>query len=285
MSLLHRVCQLFDRPGGRTLLGWLTTRVYRKLSGRDVSIFWDGSWFLRDGSDYVSDGVRFNYSRQGLLQQKARRDQAIENSRDYWFYRYKPKSGDVIVDIGAGIGDELALFSKSVGEKGIVLAVEAHPKTFDRLQKTCHYSKLQNVLLRQYAVSESRGKVSIEDGPNNVMNAISLTPNPADILVDSISIDELCSQAGIDRVNFLKMNIEGAEQFAILGMKSIIKNTDFVAIACHDFRAVDENDTHFRTRALVSAFLVENGFFVEDRNGDSRSYVQDHVHAWRRTHP
>ncbi|MCY2978705.1 MAG: FkbM family methyltransferase [Planctomycetota bacterium] len=284
MSLLYRVCQLFDRPGGRTLLGWVTTRMYRKLSGRDVSIFWDGSWFLRDGSDYVSDAVQFNYTRQGLLQQKARRDQAIENSRDYWFYRYKPKSGDVIVDIGAGNGNELALFSKSVGEKGIVLAVEAHPKTFDRLKKTCHYSKLQNVLLRQYAVSESRGKVSIEDCPNNEMNAISLTPNPADILVDSISIDELCSQAGIGRVNFLKMNIEGAEQFAILGMKSIIKNTDFVAIACHDFRAVDENDTYFRTRALVSAFLVENGFFVENRSDDSRSYVQDHVHAWRPTH-
>ena len=284
MSLRYRVCQLFDRPGGRAVLGWAATRFYRKISGRDVSIFWDGSWFSRDGSEYVSDGMRFNYTERGLLKKKLRRDRAIEDSRDYWFYRYKPKSEDVIIDIGAGSGKDLGLFSKSVGSKGVVVAVEAHPRTFERLRKTSEYNKFKNVVLRHCAVTEKRGKVSIEDTLNDEENAISLTQNQSDILVDSITIDELCSEAGIDRVNFLKMNIEGAEQSAILGMKEIIKHTDFATIACHDFRAIAVNDHRFRTREIVSTFLVENGFSVEIRSDDTRPYVQDHVHAWRRTH-
>jgi FkbM family methyltransferase len=47
--------------------------------------------------------------------------------------------------VGAGIGIESILYSRAVGANGRVIAIEAHPRTYACLVKTCEYSSLTNV--------------------------------------------------------------------------------------------------------------------------------------------
>ena len=77
------------------------------------------------------------------------------------------------------------------------------------------------------------------------------------------------------------MNIEGAERFALIGMKSVIQRVQAICIACHDFRANLGHGEEFRTRAFVERFLAEQGFTVTFRSDDQRSWVRDHVHGLR----
>jgi hypothetical protein len=70
---------------------------------------------------------------------------------------------------------------------------------------------------------------------------------------------------------FTKMNIEGAERFALLGAESFMRRADQVCVACHDLGHGEQ----FRTRAFVERFLIEHGFKLASRSDDPRDYVRD----------
>ena len=80
----------------------------------------------------------------------------------------------------------------------------------------------------------------------------------------------------LSRVDFLKMNIEGAERFALSGMGEMLRKTKNVCIACHDFLADEGGPDELRTKADVIAFLKQNGFVVSLRESEGdflRNYV------------
>ena len=91
------------------------------------------------------------------------------------------------------------------------------------------------------------------------------------------TLDAICRAEDLEEVDFLKMNIEGAERFALLGAESIIQRTKSICVACHDFRADYGEGEEFRTREFVKQFLIEHGFKVTTRQDDPRDYVRDHL--------
>lgn len=284
--LRNTLVQILDRPGGRFVLGLVGSSVFRSISNaRDAAVFWDGSWFSREDGIYVSDSMDFAYSRSRFRERRSAVNQRLKNAKDYWFYKYTPKDGDVIVDVGAGSGSEIGVFSTAVGTSGKVLAVEAHPSTFERLEKTCLLNAYSNVTCLHGAIADKAGTVVIDDNPNDELNAISSNSigsaaHPGH-RIPALTLDEACSSNGISTIDYLKMNIEGAEQLALQGMRKVIQSTSFVTIACHDFLADSTSNEFYRTRELVVEFLRENHFTVCLRLDDPRPYVRDHVHAWR----
>src|ERR1017187_2152355 len=94
---------------GRASLARRATELARAaMPGVDVEILWDGMWVRRVGPDYFPDPDMFrlagtnaapNWERWAGQARKHLRD-----AEDYWFYVYKPRAGDAIVDIGAGAG-------------------------------------------------------------------------------------------------------------------------------------------------------------------------------------
>ncbi|HEY2460768.1 MAG TPA: FkbM family methyltransferase, partial [Candidatus Acidoferrum sp.] len=89
----------------------------------------------------------------------------------------------------------------------------------------------------------------------------------------------------INQIDFLKMNIEGAERFALPGMESMIAHIRHICVACHDFRSNLGHGENFRTRAFVEEFLSNHGFTIVSRRDDPRDYVRDHVFGLRRSEP
>jgi len=99
--------------------------------------------------------------------------------------------------------------------------------------------------------------------------------------VKGVVFDRLCSQVGIDRIDYLKMNIEGAERFALPGCREALARTRYVTVAAHDFRADRGEGEEFRTLEFVREFLMDSGFELTMRE-DPRYYVPYHVHGVRR---
>jgi FkbM family methyltransferase len=247
----------------------------------DASVFYDGAWIHRLGRAYYVDGPAFNYYVDHAREWPQAARDLKRNSADYWFHAFSPHAGMVIVDVGAGIGTDVSIFSEAVGAHGKVVAIEAHPRTFSMLQTTCRWNHLENVTLVHAALMDATRDVFVEDQDQHEENAVSISPGNRHLPqpVRGVTLDALCDELGIDHIDFLKMNIEGAERLAIRGMERTIQRIDNVSIACHDFRT--DARSEFRTRSEVIQFLERNGFRIVVRESDPRPYVRDHIHGVR----
>ncbi|MDX6414216.1 MAG: hypothetical protein QOH23_1626 [Gaiellaceae bacterium] len=200
------------------------------------------------------------------------------SARDMFLYEYTPRAGDVVFDVGAGVGAEMLLFSRLVGPSGRVVSVEAHPRTYGRLADLRKANGLRNVTPLQLAVSDTDGTVAISDLDQHLRNAV-LETHVDGIEVPARRIDTLADELDINRIDLLKMNIEGAERQAIQGMGTVLGNTRHVCISCHDFLADDGGPEELRTKAFVRDFLIERGFLVTTRDDAPDPWTRDYVYA------
>jgi len=103
---------------------------------------------------------------------------------------------------------------------------------------------------------------------------------PSSHPVQGVRFDDLAAEHGIERIDFLKMNIEGAERSALPGCERALRRARYVCIAAHDFRAARGEGDQFRTLDFVKQFVAAAGFEIVTRD-DPRYYVPYHVHGVR----
>lgn len=271
--------KLLDRPGCRYLLAKFATRSARRVVGEDMSIVYiNGMWTHRIGRHVFPDSRTFNYTSSSFLRWSRQWESHIADTADFWLRHYSPKEGDVVIDVGAGRGEDLISFSNSVGKTGRVLAIEADPESFTALSNFCQLNHLYNVTAIQAALMDKAGMVYITKSVSSWMeNSISFAKEASGTSVQAKTLDAIFENEGLRNIAFLKMNIEGAERFALVGMESTIGRVSQICVACHDFRGDRGEGDHFRTRAFVERFLTDRGFVLFSRREDPRDYVRDHV--------
>lgn len=264
------IVERLDRPGRRALLFvpgslWVSL-AYRK----PCLVYWrDGAWI------HHYRGARIPHASLG----RAAPPQVFTaDAREHSLHGYVPRRGDVVFDIGAGVGAETLVFSRLVGDSGRVVSVEAHPGTYERLVAVCRANGLANVTPLQLAVSDRDGDALISDDRNHVRNALVGTGGDG-VEVRARRIDTIASELGVRRIDLLKMNIEGAEGAAIRGVGALLDQTHHVCISCHDFLADRTGDEQLRTKAAVRAFLAEHGFVVTSRDDAAQPWTRDYLYG------
>jgi FkbM family methyltransferase len=283
MWISEALVRKLDNPLGREELAREANALIRDLFPQtDIEVFWDGMWIRRVNDLYFPDPDMFQADEKKRLRWPHLADKFLSDAGDYWFYSYKPARGDVIVDVGAGRGEDIFAFSKSVGPAGRVWAIEPHPVSYDVLDRFCALNHLDNVTRLHYACVAEPAQLQIETLPvweSNYVRAgaAAETSSP----VEGVRLDDLCAHHGIGRVDFLKMNIEGAERDALPGAAALLGRVRHVCIAAHDFRAARGEGDHFRTLTFVRTFLHNAGFQTITREDDPRYYVPYHVHGFR----
>lgn len=272
-----------DRPGGRFLLGKIATSVVRQAGGDGVEIkYVDGMWTRRTGGHIFPDGLTFEYSYADFDGWKRQAEIYASDTKEYWLRHYRPQEGDTIIDVGAGRGEDTLTFSRAVGKTGRVIAIEAHPVTFAILESFCRLNRLDNVTPLHLALMDKEGTVRIAESESSWMeNAIANGNETRGVTVRADTFDDICKTQGLGSISFLKMNIEGAERQALLGMKPVLRDIRQICVACHDFRADRGHGEHFRTRVFVERFLAEQEFTLAARRDDSRDWVRDHIFGLR----
>jgi len=274
---------LLGNSQGRRFLAFLVTVYARRRTGEDVKVYFDGVWGHSFAGICVPDSRKFCYHEEAIdrwTQEVAKWKRAAE---EFWCVKYKPQPGDVIIDVGAGIGTDAFYFSPILGEKGKIIAIEANPNTYALLTKMCEWNGLRNVTCRQCAIVDSPKDVLLEDGDYHEANSIAFISSEScgSVLVPGQSLDYLVEKEGLSRIDFIKMNIEGAETLALEGMKQALMLTRHVCIACHDFRADCGEGEGFRTRKQVERTLCDLGFRLLPVDSKRRPAIRDHVHGFR----
>lgn len=135
-----------------------------------------------------------------------------------------------IVDIGAHIGYFSRMYSKLVGESGIVYCFEADPENYALLEKNT--KGLVNVSLHKVAVSEKNGTIDFYhiDNSTGCHSIVSPDSPSKKITVDSVTLDSLIERGEVVDVDLIKIDIEGGEPFAFRGMEKLLRSSAKVKI-------------------------------------------------------
>ena len=134
-------------------------------------------------------------------------------------------SGDVVLDVGGCWGDTALYFAHKVGDTGKVYSFEFIPNNLKifKLNTSLNSGLEKRITLAEYPVSEISGQMIyyLDNGPGS-----SISDKPFDKQTGSIttiSIDDFVTINNITKLDFIKMDIEGAEPLALKGAINTIK--------------------------------------------------------------
>lgn len=163
-------------------------------------------------------------------------DKAFSGNEDWYLFNnlLKPESDSTYIDCGAYDGDTILLFNKAAinGYKKII-ALEPDPDIQEKLKNTITNNGIKNIDMLKIGAFNTCTKLYFEQ--NGVYSNITteektnLSPKTIEIKVDCI--DNIIND---EKVDIIKMDIEGAEYFALDGAKgTILKNKPKLAICLY----------------------------------------------------
>lgn len=205
---------------------------------------------------------------------------------DYFMYFGRPSLGEMIIDVGGGMGTEMPTYSRMVGPMGQVLALEPHPKSFSILERIIQLNQLENVTAIETAIWSASTEVLLSNNPqslgvNSVVDDKQLALGT--IPVNATTLDQIASAKGIEAVGFLKINIEGAEVHALQGAEKLLGVTESVTVCCHDFvHRLEGGSASMCTKDAAREILLDSGFEIFERGRDRRPPIRDTLYGLRR---
>jgi FkbM family methyltransferase len=281
MGYRRTLVRALDRPGCRGVLSVMINALARSYA-RNVRVYYrNGMWMHEEHDVIFVDSPKMQYHPAIFPPWANELENLNANVADLWFHAYKPHAGDVIVDAGAGKGEDAIGFSRAVGTSGRVLAIEAHPVTFRCLQMFCELNGLSNVTVVNVALIDGERQVAIENLEGWQANCIVDGETKGAIPVPGLTLDKVVERENVKRIDFLKMNIEGAEAMAIRGMEQTLRITLALCISCHDFCASEGKGEFFRTKKMIQGYIEKAGFRIVSRERDTRPAIACQVNAIR----
>jgi len=184
---------------------------------------------LPDSVSYGPAVVKLNPSDPAVSGALAFR--VYENAeRDLLHSRCRP--GMTFIDIGANIGYYTALATHAVGPQGRVLSLEPDPESFKYLSQTVAANNTQNISCFQLAAAAAPGTQRLYRSKDNRGDNRIYEPEPGweSLEIKTVTVDGLLEQLGISSVDFIKIDVQGAEGSVIAGMKNTIRNSGALTI-------------------------------------------------------
>ena len=175
---------------------------------------------LRAGPlDVAYQGASFRFYHQASATERGALFNPDYNREELDFLRGYVPAGGSFVDVGANVGTYALPLARHVGLGGRVIAIEPHPVTHARLAFNRASSGLTQVTLVAAAAGDFDGEVMIEtDGDNlGASHVVTSQASAGAIKVPSRTLQGLLEQAGLARVDALKIDVEGFEDRVLTG--------------------------------------------------------------------
>jgi FkbM family methyltransferase len=191
------------------------------------------------------------------------------------------RPGDTVLDLGGHIGT-FSLAAAALGCR--VICVEAAPENAALLEESVALNGFAQMCVVPAAVSDREGTLEfLPNGPWGTVANRAVLQSPALITADrvdaicvrSVTGDGLLLEFGWDRVDFLKIDIEGSEPAAIRGMTGLLGRDDspiiFYESNGHALRFFGQTPEQL-TAALETfgyiSYVVDHGLLTPRRPGD-----------------
>jgi FkbM family methyltransferase len=162
----------------------------------------------------------------------------LQREKDYWLGTYEmelqraisafAKPGMVSYDLGANIGYVSLLLARAVSPGGRVIAFEALPSNLERLKTNQHLNPSLNVQTIAGAVSHESGPARFLVHDSMGMGKLAGSAGRdhryrQELRVESITLDDFVFKQENPKPDLIKVDIEGGEALALLGMKRVIQ--------------------------------------------------------------
>jgi FkbM family methyltransferase len=174
-----------------------------------------------------------------------------------------------VVDLGANAG-QAALYFRGRFPDAEILSVEPASACFRRLERNTAGDP--HIALRRCAITAQSGQVRLSKSNLSWTNHVSsISSDGADSgfeWVEAVSLEKLFDDAGLDRVDLLKADIEGLEYEALVGSPALKKVGMLVGEVHENLIPVDKH-------TLVEKLQADGGF-------DSARFIKNHIFVLER---
>lgn len=234
------------RVSWRAIFGYLTLRpvtlgdgvvFYRSLARAFIESLVNAGQFNSAGQ-FLSRPVLLRargivWSVRGQSDDLGYVSSAHKRQVDKWF---KPKPGDMVVDVGAHIGR----FTLLAGLRGArVLALEPNPATFSQLQQNFTLNPGMNVKALNVAAGDKDAIAVLHTGSDftglgsldsSWLERTSFRGKRVDYRTTVVTLDGLLSRERVDRIDWLIVDTEGFEWRVLVGAMRSLKLTQNLII-------------------------------------------------------
>ena len=220
----------------------------------------------------VSHGRSYKYNRWGVTMLSPGLPE--DDSIDAYTRKFRPAEGMTVMDVGAHAGLTTYFFSKMVGDTGKVYAFEPDSIAREALHRNIANHNLSNVEVVAKAISGSTGTAAFNmDGSMaaGLVEHLVYANTGTRAIVDTITIEDFVRSLGRP-VDYIKMDIEGAEVEALVASRDFIRSNriNFALDTYH--RMPDGRISMYE----VEEFFRQAGYAVES----SSDYGEMFSWAW-----
>ncbi len=203
------------------------------------------------------------------------------------------KPGDIAFDVGANIGIYSVLLSRLCGPAGRVWAFEPVADTYWRLRETLALNRCENVLPTQAAMCDREGSVRMNlfeaqyaelnsFGIRSVTTATGRPVSPCQsVEVSAHILDQFCNAKQIERINFLKVDVEGFELSVFQGAEHMLREhrVDYI---CFEIAKEPLKAAAVEPSAVIGT-LEAHGYLTYRLDGTTKGFqgpIQDTWEPW-----
>jgi FkbM family methyltransferase len=208
----------------------------------------------------------------------------FENAEQLFVQRYL-EPGMTVLDIGAHHGIYSLLASVKVGPAGRVIAFEPSPRERERLARHLRWNSCSNVTMEEVALGEAKGQeeLFLVDGKETGCNSLRPPQNSLatkKLSVQVMRLDEYLRGKQIDAVDFIKLDVEGAELSVLKGAGELFEKRPRPVFLC-EAQDVRTEPWGYPASEIIH-FLARLGFawFMIREDGSLKMLAADSQRNW-----
>ncbi|WNM20264.1 FkbM family methyltransferase [Flavobacterium capsici] len=178
----------------------------------------------------------------------------IVDDFNYYQHFYKVKQNDIVIDAGANCGHLSIFFSKIVGSNGKIFAFEPDKFNIERILKNISLNDdlSNNIQIEDVLLWDKNELISFYEAGTVGSSAVWMPDDELCVKKQAVRIDDWVKNNNIQKLDFIKMDIEGAEIEALDGCIETIKTLrPNFAIASYHF--VNGEQTFIKVEQFFSA--------------------------------
>jgi FkbM family methyltransferase len=266
--------------------------------GLDYGTLWNRFYYKFSGRNKKNDSVllkfkmpKYNYefycrnNNDDFQIMTFHEDDIIEHN-------FTPKEGDIVIDIGAHIGPYTLKASRYVGLNGKVIAIEADPENFKILNLNIQLNKLTNVVALNYAVYSKEDKIKLylpskkeekEEESSSYTKYNTIMTERVDnekkfVEVKANTLDYLLQSKGIkhEQVNWIKIDVEGAEYEVLKGAKDILSKSSNVSLLIEVHNLSSNTNLYEPIKEFLNSYNFKMDFEKVESSGERHIIVRKH---------